>query len=73
MCTFSSSFYVVDSFFLFQSKSQLEQAVIELDKHFARFGLIMNLGTANVRSKSEAMYFPPSLKQAQEELEKYTP
>ena len=67
---FSSSFYVDDSFFLFQSKSQLEQAVAELDKHFARFGLIMHLGTAKVRSKSEAMYFPPSLKQAREEFEK---
>jgi hypothetical protein len=68
--TFSSSFYVDDSFFLFQTKSQLEEAVTELDRHFARFGLIMHLGTPNVRSKSEAMYFPPSLKQAREEFEK---
>ena len=60
--TFSSSFYVDDSFFLFQTKSQLEEAVIELERQFARFGLIMHLGTPNVRSKSEAMYFPASLK-----------
>jgi hypothetical protein len=29
----------------------------------------MHLGTANTKSKSEAMYFPPSLKQAREELD----
>ena len=50
---------------MFQSKQQLHQAVIELDKHFARFGLIMHLGTPSTKSKSEAMFFPSSLKQAQ--------
>ena len=66
--TFNSSFYVDDSFFLFQTKQQLEQAIIELDKHFARFGLIMHLGSPNTKSKSEAMFFPSSLKQAKEDF-----
>ena len=39
--TFNSSFYVDDSFFLFQTRQQLQQAVTELHKHFARFGLII--------------------------------
>jgi hypothetical protein len=58
--SFNSSFYVDDSFFLFQSKEQLHQAIIELDKHFARFGLIMHLGSSKIKSKSEAMFFPPA-------------
>ena len=67
--SFNSSFYVDDSFFLFQSKEQLHQAIIELDKHFARFGLIMHLGSSKIKSKSEAMFFPASLKQAKEEFD----
>mmetsp|Transcript_22629 Transcript_22629/g.32396 ORF Transcript_22629/g.32396 Transcript_22629/m.32396 type:complete len:650 (+) Transcript_22629:1533-3482(+) len=67
--TFNSSFYVDDSFFLFQTKQQLEQAIIDLDHHFTRFGLIMHLGTPKTKSKSEAMYFSPSLKQAKEDFD----
>jgi len=63
---FNSSFYVEDSFFLFQTKQQLQQAIIDLDKHFARFGLIMHLGSSKTKSKSEAMFFPSRLKQAKE-------
>ena len=70
--TFNSSFYVDDSFFLFQTKQQLEQAIIDLDEHFSRFGLIMHLGTASTKSKSEAMYFPPSLTQAKEDFDNNT-
>jgi hypothetical protein len=70
--SFNSCFYIDDSFFLFQSKQQLHQAVIELDKHFARFGLIMHLGNPSTKSKSEAMFFPASLKQAKEDLSNNT-
>ena len=66
---FNSSFYVDDSFFLFNSRSELHQAIIELDKHFSRFGLIMHLGSNTVKSKSEAMFFPASLKQARHDFE----
>jgi hypothetical protein len=65
---FSSSFYVDDSFFIFQTRQELQQAIIDLDKHFARFGLIMHLGSENTKSKSEAMFFPSSLKQARNDF-----
>jgi hypothetical protein len=61
---FNSSFYVDDSFFIFQTRQELHQAIIDLDNHFARFGLIMHLGSDKIKSKSEAMFFPSSLKQA---------
>ena len=41
---FSSSFYVDDSFFVFENRQELLQAVTDLDRHFARFRLIMILG-----------------------------
>jgi len=66
--SFSSSFYIDDSF-LFQSKEHLHQAIIELDKRFARFSLIMHLGSSKTKSKPEAMFFPTSLKQAKEEFD----
>ena len=55
--SFNSSFYIDDSFFVFQTHQELLQAIIDLNKHFARFGLIMHLGSDNIKSKSEAMYF----------------
>jgi hypothetical protein len=61
---FNSSFYVDDSFFVFETIEELRQAIIELDQHFSRFGLIMHLGSETSKSKSEAMFFPSSLKQA---------
>ena len=60
---FNSSFYVDDSFFLFQTCQELLQAIINLHKHFARLGLIMHVGSSNIKSR-EAMFFPLSLKQA---------
>ena len=66
--SFNSSFYVDDSFFVFQTRQELQQAIIDLDKHFARFGLIMHLGSENTKSKSEAMFFPFSLKQARNDF-----
>ena len=54
---FNSSFYVDDSFFIFQTRQELHQAIIDLDNHFARFGLIMHLGSDKIKSKSEASFF----------------
>ena len=62
--SFNSSFYVDDSFFVFETIQELRQAIIELNQHFSRFGLIMHLGSETSKSKSEAMFFPNSLKQA---------
>ena len=70
--SFNSSFYVDDSFFVFQTRQELLQAIIDLNKHFARFGLIMHLRSNNIKSKSEAMYFPPSLKQANIDVDNNT-
>ena len=53
-----------DSFFVFETRQELLQAITELDKHFARIGLIIHLGSEATKSKSEAMFFPTSLKQA---------
>jgi hypothetical protein len=61
---FNASFYVDDSFFCFQTKQELHQAATDLNKHFSRFGLIMHLGSNTSKSKSEAMFFPATLKQA---------
>lgn len=59
-----SSFYVDDSFFVFQSRDELCNAISKLDKHFSRFGLTMHLDSYTAKSKSEVMFFPASLKQA---------
>ena len=67
---FNSSFHVHDSFFIFQNPHELLQAIIQIDtKHFSRFGLIMHLGSEKSKSKSEAMFFPASLKQAKNEYD----
>jgi hypothetical protein len=65
---FNSSFYVDDSFFCFQTRHELHQATEDLNAHFARFGLIMHIGSDTSKSKSEAMFFPSSLKQAKLEV-----
>ena len=41
---FSSSFYVDDSFFVFETIQELQTAITELNQHFSHFGLIMHLG-----------------------------
>jgi hypothetical protein len=48
---FQASFFVDDSFFLFQDHQELKKAIVQLDNHFARFGLIMHLGNKNTKSK----------------------
>jgi hypothetical protein len=65
---FSSSFYIDDSYFCFQTKQELQHATTELSAHFARFGLTMHVGSSTSKSKSEAMFFPASLKQAKTEV-----
>jgi hypothetical protein len=50
--------------FLFSTQNELEEAASKLQKHFERFGLIMHVGNSTTESKSEAMYFPPSLAEA---------
>ena len=53
--------------FLFQSRSELQQAIEELNDHFSCFGLTMHLGSDTIKAK--AMYFPSSLKQAKYEFD----
>ncbi len=64
-----SSFYVDDSFFVFQNKDELHEAAGVLNNHFTRLGLKMHLGSDSSKSKSEAMYFPASLKEAKMQTE----
>lgn len=65
---FNSSLYIDDSLFCFQTRQELHQATIKLNAHFARFGLTMHVGSNASKSKSEAMFFPASLKQAKQEV-----
>ena len=58
---FRSSFYVDDSFFIFSNKPELSQALKKLNKHFARFGLTMHVGSSTTKSKTECMFFPATL------------
>jgi len=66
---FNSSFYVDDSFFLFATRQELQQAIEDIDQHFARFGLIMHLGSQTSKSKPEAMFFQSSLQQARNDVD----
>jgi hypothetical protein len=64
---FRSSFYVDDSFFVFQNHDKLQQAAATLNDHFKCFGLIMHVGSTSTKSKSKAMYFLTSLTKAQDQ------
>jgi hypothetical protein len=66
--SFNSSFYVDDSFFCFQRRDELHQATIDLNNHFNRFRLTMHIGSDTTKSKSEAMFFPSTLKQARHKV-----
>jgi hypothetical protein len=71
---FRNALYVDDSMFLFNTRTELEETASRLQKHFARFGLVMHVGNSTTKSKSEAMYFPPSLAEARKlEEEGYLP
>ncbi len=67
---FRSSFYVDDSFFIFSNKPELSQALIKLNKHFARFGLTMHIGSSTTKSKTECMFFPAYLNLAIDQAQK---
>jgi len=64
----SQLFYVDDGAFLFRSRDDLEKGANVLYAHFARFGLIMHIGSDTDKSKSEAMFFPPDLSPAHDLL-----
>ena len=64
-----SSFYVDDSCFIFQDRDGLKNAINVLDTHFSRFGLKMHVGSSTAKAKSEAMFFPSSLKEAKMQSE----
>ncbi len=46
------------------NRDVLYEAVGILNNHFSRFGLKIHLGSGTSMSKSEAMFFPASLKEA---------
>ncbi len=54
---------------MFQNRDELHEAVGVLNNHFTRFGLKMHLGSDTSKSKSEAMFFPASLKEAKIQTE----
>jgi hypothetical protein len=55
---------------LFNTRKELEEAVSKLQKHFTHSGLIMHVGNSTTKSKSEVVYFPPSLSKANKLEEK---
>jgi len=58
--------YVDDECFLFAIKDHLEKATQQLFNHFAKVGLQMHMGTKK-NKKMEAMHFPMSLQEAEEQ------
>jgi hypothetical protein len=64
-----SSFYVDDSFCVFQNRDELHEAVGILNNHFSKFRLKMHLGSDDSKSKSEAIFFPASLKEVKMQTE----
>ena len=50
----------------------MEKAAQTIHDHFKRFGLQMHVGSKETNSKTEAMYFPSSLKEATENMENKT-
>jgi len=50
----------------------MEKAAQTIHDHFKRFGLQMHVGSKETNSKTEAMYFPSSLKEATENTENKT-
>jgi hypothetical protein len=68
---FHSSFYVDNSFFIFTNKQELHSALVQLNKHFARFGLTMHIGCPTTKSKTECLFFfSATLKLAISQVEK---
>jgi hypothetical protein len=61
---FNNCFYVDDSVFLTEKLEDLKTIIPILMKQFERLGLQMHVGCGNMKSKTEAMFFPASLKEA---------
>jgi hypothetical protein len=64
--SFNNVFFVDDSIFITDSHAELETLTPILIQHFQRLGMQMHVGGNNTKSKTEAMYFPNSLKKAKE-------
>ena len=50
--------YVDDGYFVFESRHQLETGTPLLLRHFAKFGLEMQIGKKKNPSKTECVFFP---------------
>ena len=57
--------YVDDGTFLFSTLTEMKEAMQTIHDHFAKFGLQMHIGSKNAKLKTEAMFFPSSLTQAE--------
>jgi len=64
-----SLLYVNDGAFLTELREEAKATAQKIYTHFAHFGLQMNMGSPNKKSKMEAVYFPPSMKEAREQNE----
>jgi hypothetical protein len=60
----STMFFVVDSVFITNDRTDLEILTPILAHHFQRLGMQMHVGHNNTKSKTEAIFFPNSLKEA---------
>jgi hypothetical protein len=60
--------YVDDGAFLFQSHSDIQTGAQKIHDHFAHFGLQMHVGNASTKSKTEAMFFPTTLQEAESSI-----
>ncbi len=68
----NKTFYVDDSFFLFNSYQDIEKATPNILKHFTRFCLIVHIVNGRIHSKTEAMFFLSTLNQAKQEVKEET-
>jgi len=57
--------YVDDGTFLFLILTEMKKATQTIHDHFSKFGLQMHIGSTSAKSKTEAMFFPSSLTQAE--------
>jgi hypothetical protein len=61
---FTNVFFLDDSFFITDNCTDLETLTPILAHHSQRLGMQMHVGHNNTKSKTEAMFFPSSLKVA---------
>jgi len=58
--------YIDDGAFLFDTLEELTTASQIIYDHFMKFGLQMHVSTKDQKSKTETIFFPPSLLEAEE-------